>query len=186
MNTWICNAFRKTLPRHPNGRPNRVEVWITNWRISRAHFRSHKSTYRFLSVPFFSRRILRFPDPLFFMNAMLWHICSKRELWSLAITRQWLCNIQQWSNSWKQCLMRSLPRLYNEDKLPLWECLQTDVRKVGGWCEMAVSLRGRELGCRGTYTIWKTLLRRAVKTLTGNTTLWVIEICILQSILCVQ
>jgi hypothetical protein len=36
--------------------------------------------------------------------------------------------------------MRSVPKLYIEDQLRLRESLETAVRKVGGWCEMAASL----------------------------------------------
>jgi hypothetical protein len=36
--------------------------------------------------------------------------------------------------------VRSVPRLYNKGQLPLAESLETAVRRVGGWCEMAVSL----------------------------------------------
>jgi hypothetical protein len=35
----------------------------------------------------------------------------------------------------------SVPRLYNEEQLPLRGSLETVVRGVGGWCEMAASLR---------------------------------------------
>jgi hypothetical protein len=38
----------------------------------------------------------------------------------------------------------SVPRLYNADKLPS----ETAVRRLGIWCEMAASLRGREPGSR--------------------------------------
>jgi hypothetical protein len=41
--------------------------------------------------------------------------------------------------------MRSEPRLYNEGQLPLEESLETAVRRVGGWCEMAASLVVSEL-----------------------------------------
>jgi hypothetical protein len=34
----------------------------------------------------------------------------------------------------------SMLRLYNEDQLPSEECLETAVRRVGGWCETAASL----------------------------------------------
>jgi hypothetical protein len=47
----------------------------------------------------------------------------------------------------------SVPRLYNEDQLPLRQSLETIVRRVGSWCEMAASLRGREPGSRGTSTV---------------------------------
>jgi hypothetical protein len=48
----------------------------------------------------------------------------------------------------------SVPRLYNENQLQLEESLdlETAVRIVGGWCEMAASLRGRERGSIGTST----------------------------------
>jgi hypothetical protein len=36
--------------------------------------------------------------------------------------------------------VRSVPRLYNEEQLRLRESLETAVRRVGGWCEMAGSL----------------------------------------------
>jgi hypothetical protein len=42
--------------------------------------------------------------------------------------------------------MLSVLRLYKEDQLPLQRSLETAVRRVGGWCEMAASLRGREPG----------------------------------------
>jgi hypothetical protein len=47
--------------------------------------------------------------------------------------------------------VRSVPRLYNEGQLPL-ESHVTAVRRVGGWCEMAASLRGRESVSKGTST----------------------------------
>jgi hypothetical protein len=34
----------------------------------------------------------------------------------------------------------SVPRLYNEGQLTLEESLETAVRRVGSWCEMAASL----------------------------------------------
>jgi hypothetical protein len=46
-----------------------------------------------------------------------------------------------------------VPRLYNEDQLPLRTSLETAVRREGGRCEMAVSLRGREAGSKGTSTV---------------------------------
>jgi hypothetical protein len=36
--------------------------------------------------------------------------------------------------------VRSVPRLYNEGQLPLEKSLETAVRRVGDWCEMAASL----------------------------------------------
>jgi hypothetical protein len=35
--------------------------------------------------------------------------------------------------------VRSVPKLYNEEQLHLRECLETAVRRVGGWCEIATS-----------------------------------------------
>jgi hypothetical protein len=49
--------------------------------------------------------------------------------------------------------MLSVPRLYNEDQLSLREGPETAVRRVGGWCETAASLRGRDPGGRGTSTV---------------------------------
>jgi hypothetical protein len=48
--------------------------------------------------------------------------------------------------------VRSVPRLYNEGQLPLQRSLQTAIRRVEGWCEMAINPRGREPGSRGTST----------------------------------
>jgi hypothetical protein len=39
-----------------------------------------------------------------------------------------------------------------EDQLPLQQSLETAVRRVGSWCEMAAILLGRELGSRETLT----------------------------------
>jgi hypothetical protein len=36
--------------------------------------------------------------------------------------------------------VRSVPRLYNEERLRLLDILETVVRTVGGWCEMATNL----------------------------------------------
>jgi hypothetical protein len=36
--------------------------------------------------------------------------------------------------------VRSMPRLYNEQQLRLRMSLEIAVRRVGGWCEMAVRL----------------------------------------------
>jgi hypothetical protein len=48
--------------------------------------------------------------------------------------------------------MRSGPRLYKEEQLRLRESLERAVRRVGGWCETAASLRGYETENRGTYS----------------------------------
>jgi hypothetical protein len=37
--------------------------------------------------------------------------------------------------------VRSEPRLYNEGQVPLEQGLEMEVRRAGGWCEIAVSLR---------------------------------------------
>jgi hypothetical protein len=47
--------------------------------------------------------------------------------------------------------VRSVPRLFNEDELPLLESPETAVRRV--WCEVAASLRGYEPGSRGICAI---------------------------------
>jgi hypothetical protein len=44
-------------------------------------------------------------------------------------------------------------RLYDEDQQPLRESPEAAVERVGGWCEMASSLRGREPGSRGTSAV---------------------------------
>jgi hypothetical protein len=36
--------------------------------------------------------------------------------------------------------MRSVPRLYNDEQERLRESLETAVRRIGGWCEMAARL----------------------------------------------
>jgi hypothetical protein len=40
--------------------------------------------------------------------------------------------------------VRFVPRLYNEDRLPLRDSPDTAGRRVGDWCEMAANLRGRD------------------------------------------
>jgi hypothetical protein len=37
--------------------------------------------------------------------------------------------------------VQSMPRLYNEDQLPLQDSAEMAVRRAGGWCEMAASLQ---------------------------------------------
>jgi hypothetical protein len=44
--------------------------------------------------------------------------------------------------------LRSVLRLNNEGQLTLRESLETAITSVGGWCEMAASLRGPEPGSR--------------------------------------
>jgi hypothetical protein len=48
--------------------------------------------------------------------------------------------------------VRFVPRLYNEGQLPLEESLETVVKRIGGCCETAASLRGREPWSRGNST----------------------------------
>jgi hypothetical protein len=47
----------------------------------------------------------------------------------------------------------SAPRLYKEDQPPLREGPETAVRRVGGWCEMAASLRECEHRSKGMSTV---------------------------------
>jgi hypothetical protein len=49
--------------------------------------------------------------------------------------------------------VRSTLSLYNEGQLPLRKSLEMAVRRVGGWCDMAASLRGHESRSRGTSTV---------------------------------
>jgi hypothetical protein len=41
--------------------------------------------------------------------------------------------------------VRPVPRLYDEGQLPLVLSVETTVRRVGGWCEIAASLGVSEL-----------------------------------------
>jgi hypothetical protein len=40
--------------------------------------------------------------------------------------------------------MRSVPRLYNEDQLPIRVSPETAARRVGGWCKIASSPKAEE------------------------------------------
>jgi hypothetical protein len=51
--------------------------------------------------------------------------------------------------------VRTVPSLYNEDHLSLREGLETVVKRVCGWCQVAASLQRREPECRGRYTFGK-------------------------------
>jgi hypothetical protein len=42
--------------------------------------------------------------------------------------------------------VRSVPRLYNQDQPLLGDNPETAVRRLGTWCEVAVSLRGMNSG----------------------------------------
>jgi hypothetical protein len=69
-----------------------------------------------------------------------------------AIAKQWLCKQRPLLGSARNrrttieelleavLSMRFVPGLYNDCQLPLEECLETAMRRIGGWCEMAVSL----------------------------------------------
>jgi hypothetical protein len=52
-----------------------------------------------------------------------------------------------------QFSVRFTSGLYNEDQLSSRDSNETAVRRVGGWCEMAASLRGCERGSTGTSTV---------------------------------
>jgi hypothetical protein len=41
---------------------------------------------------------------------------------------------------------QSVPMLYNKEQVPLQECLEMAVRRVGGWCEMAAACEGMSPG----------------------------------------
>jgi hypothetical protein len=52
-------------------------------------------------------------------------------------------------------------RLYKEDQLPLRQSLDMAVRRLGVWCEIAVSLRGREPGSRGNLLLEEVTKQRS-------------------------
>jgi hypothetical protein len=112
----------------------------------------------------------------YFKLKILWHVCRKSELWSqqkqqlvgngsanTPVHRQWLNSRQVMATTDTDWTIEELFKavfsvrpvlgLYKEGQLPLRERLETAVRRVGGWCEMAASLRGREPGGRGTSTV---------------------------------
>jgi hypothetical protein len=60
-----------------------------------------------------------------------------------------------------------MPRLYNDDQLPLWKTPEVVVRGAGGWCEMAASPWSRHTD--------------AVKTVSENSSLCVTEIHVVTS-----
>jgi hypothetical protein len=129
---------------------------------------------------------------LFGWSSILWHICLKQELWRQKrqpllrngsvnpVARQWLssCRMkaatetQQYKSCWKWCFLCSLWQgyIYNEDQLPLQNNLEAAVRRVGGSCEMAASLWGREPRSRGMSAVgrhypveqWRPWLRTSV------------------------
>jgi hypothetical protein len=47
----------------------------------------------------------------------------------------------------------SVLSLYNEDRMPSQKSSETAARRVGGWCEMVTSMRGREPGSLGASTV---------------------------------
>jgi hypothetical protein len=67
-----------------------------------------------------------------------------------------------------------MTRLHNEDHLPVQQSPETGVRRVGGWCEIVASLRGRK---QTNAHCWKALPSSAVKTVTKNTRLCVTVVC---------
>jgi hypothetical protein len=100
----------------------------------------------------------------------------KAELWSrqrqpllgngsayTPVARQWLIRRHVMSATGTQATVdelleamfsvRSMPRLHNEDQMPLRESLETRVRRVGDLCEVASSLRGREPCSRAMPTV---------------------------------
>jgi hypothetical protein len=77
--------------------------------------------------------------------------------------------------------VRFVPKLYNEGQLSLRDSLETADRRVGGFCEMTVSLRGRESGSGGTSNVGRRYQATAVMTATENTNFCVIVICIVTS-----
>jgi hypothetical protein len=40
--------------------------------------------------------------------------------------------------------VQSMPKLYNEDQVPIRVSPETAVKRVGGWCEMAASPRAED------------------------------------------
>jgi hypothetical protein len=73
--------------------------------------------------------------------------------------------------------VQSMPRLYSKDQPPLQESLEPAVGRVGGWCEMAVSLRGCGPGSREMSTVGRCYQAVQCKTVTENISLCVIVIC---------
>jgi hypothetical protein len=118
---------------------------------------------------------------------VLWHVCWKPELWSqqrqmllgnssanTPVARQWFSS-RHLIVTTEELLevvfcVRSMPGLYNEGQLPLRNSPEMAITRVGCWCEMAASLRGREPRRRGTSTVgrcyqaaqWRTWLRTLV------------------------
>jgi hypothetical protein len=78
------------------------------------------------------------------------------------VTRQWLSSrhlkavththatIEELSEA--AFSVRSVPKRYNKDHLPLRDSLETEVRSVGGWCEMAASPEPEERPFVGDVT----------------------------------
>jgi hypothetical protein len=105
---------------------------------------------------------------------ILWHACWKPELWSQQKQplrdgrNRHACNNRRAVRRGDFCV--AVPRLYNEDHFPERESTETAVRRVGDWCEMAASLRGREAGNRGSSVVgrryqaaqWRSWLRTLV------------------------
>jgi hypothetical protein len=83
--------------------------------------------------------------------------------------------IHLWMQRFLQGSLWRQSQVYDSDSL------ETAVRRVGGWCEMAASLRERESGQRRNIHCWNTFSNSAVKTVSGKTNLCVIVICKLKS-----
>jgi hypothetical protein len=77
----------------------------------------------------------------------------------MAVAREQLCGCTVSAAMREHAIMKEtfpagfMPRLHDEDQLPSQDSLDTAVRRVKGWCEMSVSLRGHELWSRGTFAI---------------------------------
>jgi hypothetical protein len=67
----------------------------------------------------------------------------------IAVARQWLSSRHVIAATDTYALMEETFSV----QLPLRESFGTAIRRVGGWCEMAASLRGREPGSRGIPTV---------------------------------
>jgi hypothetical protein len=85
------------------------------------------------------------------LRQVLLYIVSCRPAARQQLRNKWLYNNRYWvmaatdTHATEKLLeavfsVRSLPRLSNEGQLLLDESLQTAVRRVGGWCEMAESV----------------------------------------------
>jgi hypothetical protein len=92
------------------------------------------------------------------VRATLWHVDpllgNDREIisYTIAVAKQWLCKQRPSLGNGRNRHTRNrraagsgvlcafVPRLYNKGRLPLEKSLETAVRRLGGWYEMAASL----------------------------------------------